>query len=88
MKYDGALDGTAVKVRVTYAGLDTQMICSVSIPDPERKVALISSGYEHFFGMGGGWNYITEENAVSSLGLLPELLRCVVALRNELARLV
>jgi len=39
------------------------MIYSVSIPDPERKVMLIGSGYEHFFGMGGGWDYITEENA-------------------------
>jgi hypothetical protein len=38
--------------------------------------------------MGGGWDYITEENAEVSVGLLPELLRRVVALRNEVARLV
>src|SRR5207249_3839109 len=72
MKYDGALNGTSVKVRVDYAARDVQMIYSVSIPDPERKV-LIGSGYEHFFGMGGGWDYITEENAQASVGLLPEL---------------
>ena len=88
MKYDGALDGTSVKVRIDYAARDVQMIYSVSIPDPERKVALIGSGYEHFFGMGGGWDYITEENAEASVGLLPELLCRVVALRNEVARLV
>ena len=88
MKYDGALDGTSVKVRVDYAARDVQMIYSVSIPDPERKVVVIGSGYEHFFGMGGGWDYITEENAQASVGLLPELLRRVVALRNEVARLV
>jgi len=87
MKYDGALDGTSVKVRVDYAARDVQMIHSVSISDPERKVVLIGSGYEHFFGMGG-WDYITEENAEASIGLLPELLRRVVALRNEVARLV
>jgi len=88
MKYDGALDGTSVKVRVDYAARDVQMIYSVSIPDPERKVVLIGSGYEHFFGMGGGWDYITEENAKASVDLLPELLHRVVALLNEVARLV
>jgi len=36
MKYDGALDGTPVKVRVDYAARDVQMIYAVSIPDPER----------------------------------------------------
>ena len=51
-------------------------------------MVLIGSGYEHFFGMGGGWDYITEENAEASVGLLPELLRRVVALRKEIARLV
>jgi len=82
------LDGTSVKVRVDYAARDVQMIYSVSIPDPERKVVLIGSNYEHFFGMGGGWDYVTEENAAAAVGLLPELLRRVVALRNEVARRV
>src|SRR5262247_1603413 len=86
MKYDGALDGASVKVRVDYAARNAQMIYSVSIP--ERKVTLIGSGYEHFFGIDGGWDYITEENAERSVGLLPELLRRVVALRNAVARLV
>ncbi|HEX6898046.1 MAG TPA: hypothetical protein VF146_22360 [Bryobacteraceae bacterium] len=89
MKYDGALDGTSVKVRVDYSGRDVQMIYSVSIPDPERKVVVIGRTYEHFFGMGGtGWDYITEENADVSIGLLPELVRRLVVLRNEVARLV
>ena len=44
--------------------------------------------YEHFFGMGGHWDYITAANTDASVGLLPELLRRVVALRNEVARLV
>jgi hypothetical protein len=88
MKYDGALDGTLLKVRVDYAARDVQMIYSVSIPDPERKVVLTGSGYEHFFGFGGHWDYITEENADASVGLLPELLRRVVVLRNQVARLV
>ncbi len=88
MKYDGALDGTSLKVKVDYAARDVQMIYSVSIPDAERRVVLVASGYEHFFGMGGHWDYITEENAEACVGLLPELLRRVVALRNEVARLV
>jgi len=88
MKYDGALDGTPVKVRVDYAARDVQMIYAVSIPDPERKVVVVGTGYEHFFGMSGGWNYITEENAEASIGLVPELLRRLVTLRNGVRRLV
>ena len=77
-----------MKVRIDYAARDVQMNYTVSIPDPERKVVMIGSGYEDLFGMGGGWDYITEENAPASVGLLPELLRRMVALRNEVARLV
>ena len=88
MKYDGALDGTLVKVRVDYAARDNQMIYAVSVPDPARRVSVIGTSYEHWFGMGGGWDYITEENADASVGLLPELLRRLVVLRNDVARLV
>src|SRR5262245_6992172 len=88
MKYDGALDGTPIKVRVDYAARDVQMIFTASIPDPERKVVVIGTGYEHFFGIGGWWDYLTEENAEASIGLLPELLRRLVTLRNEVKRLV
>ena len=84
MKYEGALDGTPVKVRVDYAARDVQLIYAVSIPDPERKVAVIGTGYEHLFGIGGGWDYITEENAAVSVGLLSEVLRRLVTLRNQL----
>jgi len=89
MKYDGVLDQTSVTVRIDYAGRDVQMIYSVSIPDTERKVVVIGTTYERFFGIGGtGWDYITEENAAASIGLLPELLRRLVVLRNEVARLL
>jgi len=88
MKYDGALDGTPITVRVDYAARDVQMIYSASIPDPERKVAVIGTGYEHCFGIAGGWDYMTEENAGVSIDLLPELLRRLVTLRNEVRRLV
>jgi len=88
MKYDGVLDGTPVRMRVDYAARDVQMIYAVAIPDPERKVEVIGTGYEHFFGISGGWDYLTEENAEVSIGLLPELLRRLVTLRNEVQRLV
>jgi hypothetical protein len=88
MKYDGALDGTPVKVRTDYAARDVQMICTISIPDPERKAVVVGTSYEHFFGMGGGWDYITEENAEASIGLLPELLRRLVGLRNDVKSLL
>ena len=87
-KYEGALDGTLVKVRVDYAARDVQMIYAVSIPDSAGKVMVIGTGYEHLFGLGGGWDYLTEENAEASSRLLPELLRRLVTLRNEVRRLV
>jgi hypothetical protein len=87
MKYDGALDGTPLTVRVDYAARDVQMIYAVSIPDPERKVVVIGTGYERVFGIGGAWDYLTEENAEVSIGLLPELLRRLVTLRNEVRRI-
>jgi len=86
--YAGALGGTPVKVRVTYTNRTVQMIYAVSIPDPERKVVLVGTAYENFFGMGAGWDYISEENAEASVDLLPELLRRLVALRNEIKGLV
>src|SRR4029450_271216 len=46
MKYDGAVDGTPVKVRADYAARDVQMIYAVSIPDPASKVIVIGAGYE------------------------------------------
>ena len=88
MKYDGTLDRTPVKVRVDYAARDVQLIYAVSIPDPERKVVVVGTGYEHLFGMGGGWNYLTDENAEASIGLLPELLRRLVTLQSEVKRFV
>jgi hypothetical protein len=88
VKYDGTLDRTPVKVRVDYAARDAQLIYAVSIPDPERKVVVVGTGYEHLFGMGGGWNYLTDENAEASIGLLPELLRRLVTLQSEVKRLV
>jgi len=88
MKYDGALDGTPIKVRVDYAARDVQMVYAASIPDLERKVVVVGTGYEHVFGIGGGWDYLTEENADASIGLLPELLRRLVSLRNGIKALV
>ena len=89
LKYDGALNGTSLKVRINFPGRDVQMIYTVSIPDPDRQVVVIGTTYEHFFGIvGTGWDYVTEENAEASIGLLPELLRRVVDLRNEVKRLL
>ena len=39
-------------------------------------------------GGDGGWDYLTEENAEASIGLLPELLRRLVGLRNDVRTMV
>jgi hypothetical protein len=87
MAYGGLLDGTPLKVRFTYTN-QVQMIYGVSIPDIERKVVLTGTAYENYFGAGAGWDYLTEENAEASIGLLPELLHRLVELRNEIKRLI
>jgi len=88
MKYEGALDRTPLTVRVDYAARDVQMIYSVSIPDPEHKIAVIGTCYERFFGIEGRWDYLTEENAEESIGLLPDLLRRLLTVRKNVRMLV
>jgi hypothetical protein len=53
MKYDGVLDGTPLKVRVDYAARDVQMVYAASIPDPERKVVVVGTGYEQYGSIPG-----------------------------------
>jgi hypothetical protein len=54
-----ALDGTSVKVRVDYAGRDVQMI-SLGFDSRSRTQGSADRfGLRAFFGMGGGWDYIT-----------------------------
>jgi hypothetical protein len=83
--YSGSCAGTCIKVRIDYAARDVQMIYAVSIPDPQRKVVVVGFSYEALFGMTSRWDYITDENAEASIGLLPELIHRIVTLRNGVA---
>lgn len=83
--YSGTYEETPLKVRIDYAARDVQFIYAVSIPDPQRRVVVVGVSYEGLFGLTNRWDYITEGNAEGSVGLLPELVRRLVMLRNAVA---
>jgi hypothetical protein len=86
--YEGELDGTPITVWIDYAGMDLQLRYAVTIPDPSRRVLVFRVAYENLWGSGGGWDYLTEQNAEASLGHLGGLVSEIVRLRNRVLELL
>ena len=86
--YTGLLDGTEVTVWIDYAGMGMQLLYGVTIPDEAKRVFVARLAYENLWGAGRGWDYITEENAESSIRLLGDLVASVVRLRNGVMQLI
>jgi len=85
--YVGALEGTTLKVRIDFSARAVQLVHAVSIPDESRTVIVVGRTYEQFWGATTGWDYLTEENAEASIGLLAENVSELVRLRNRLKAL-
>jgi hypothetical protein len=86
--YTGVLEGAEITVWIDYAGMGMQLIYGVSIPDVTKRVFVARRAYENLWGAGRGWDYLTEENAESGIGLLCELIVSLVQLRNQVVELV
>jgi hypothetical protein len=87
-EYSGVLQGTNIKVAISFHGMDIQLLYGVSIPDETRRTLLWRAEYESLWGAGRGWDYLTEENADASIGLLCEYVAEVVSLRNTVMALL
>jgi len=88
IKYTGALQQTTITVSINFAGMGMQLLYGVSIPDDTHRILVVRTAWEDMWGAGHGWDYLTEENAETSIQLLCELVTEVVTLRNAVADLL
>ncbi len=82
--YSGVLEDTPITVWIDFAARDLQLRYGVTIPDEDRTVLVFRFAYEDLWAGGPGWDYLTEQNAESSIRLLCELVTEVVRLRNAI----
>jgi hypothetical protein len=83
--YAGTVDGAATTVRIDFGGMGMQLKYFVSLAaDSAGHGLMLASGEDLWMG-GGGWDYITEENAEASIHLLGDSVRELVHLRNKIS---
>jgi hypothetical protein len=87
-EYTGVLQGTSIKVVISFHGMALQFLYGVTIPDETRRTFVWRTTYENLWAAGQGWDYVTEENAEASIGLLCENIELVVSLRNSVMGLM
>jgi len=86
-QYDGMLGGISVKVLVRYSGRmgRPQLDYQVQVQGKERVIAVPNLCFESVLGVGfGRWDYLTQDNAERSVGLLGELVEYVARLPERL----
>ena len=71
-------------VRIDFAGMGMQLRYSVTV-EPRASVRVSLLAYEDLWMGGGGWDYLTEENAAASIRLLCENIVKLVDLRSKIA---
>ena len=82
--YEGVLEATPIRVSIGFTNRGPQLLYHVRIPDETRTVLAIRIAYDTIFAGSPGWDYLTEENAETSIALLCEFVVDVVRLRNDL----
>lgn len=83
LQYIGSLQGAEVKVSIIFAGMGSQLVYGVSIPDGSKATFVSRQTYEGFWGAGYSWDMLTEENAEASIELLCDYVTQIVSLRNR-----
>jgi hypothetical protein len=83
--YTGTVDGSATTVRIDFGGMGMQMKYLVSVAANSAGHSLILASAEDLWMGGGGWDYITEENAEASVHLLGDSVHELVLLRNKIS---
>ncbi len=80
--YEGDYQGSGIKVAIDFAARDIQLRYGVSIADDTRTVFAFRMTYENLWAADPSWDYLTEENAERSIGLLCGHIGRIVQLRN------
>jgi hypothetical protein len=85
--YEGRLGKSALKVVIRYSGKmgRPQLDYQVQVRGKERALSAPKLCFESVLGVGfGRWDYLTQENAERSVGLLCELVEYVAGLPERL----
>lgn len=72
--YEGTVAGVPLRLSIIFSNLYAQMTYGVFWSAREHGLLAQRLTYEVLWGAGGGWNYLTAENAPRSIDLLEELL--------------
>lgn len=78
--YEGVIQGIPLRVSIIFSSLYAQMTYGLFWAHRERGLLAQRLAYEGMWGAGGGWDYLTEENAPRSIDLLEELVLHLVRL--------
>lgn len=71
------------KVRVDFGSRMGQICYAVSAARGDVRIVMMS--YESLWGLPGGWDYLTEENAARSVALLPGLVQYLIELTERIS---
>jgi hypothetical protein len=85
--YDGAIGEIPLKVSIIFSNMYGQMHYAVTWSLRERTLLAQRLTYEALWGVNSGWDYLTEDNAASSIELLDGLLVTLAQLCDNVARL-
>src|SRR5262249_24208590 len=85
--YEGVIQGVPLRLSIIFSNLYAQMTYGVLWAHGERGLLAQRLTYEALWGTGGGWDYLTEENAPRSIDLLEVLLLRLVQLFARIQRL-
>jgi hypothetical protein len=85
--YSGSLEGVDLKVWIDFNARGLQLRYGVTIPDDTKTLWVWRMMYEDLWAPNPGWDYLTEENAESSIQLLCDYIVQIVRLRNRVMAL-
>lgn len=81
-EYLGTLGGTEIHVAVDFGAMGMQLRYGVSMDDETKRTFVHRLAYEDLWAIAPGWNYVTEQNAEASVGVLCDHVAQVTELRN------
>lgn len=85
--YEGMIGNIPLRVSIIFSNLYAQMHYAVGWSVRERGFNARRLTYEVLWGSNTGWDYLTNENAARSIGLLDQLLLRLAALFERLLAL-
>jgi hypothetical protein len=82
-KYTTARGNSRLTVSLDFGSYMGQLCYGVSVANDLHTLKIARLTYESLWGQHGGWDYLTEENAVRSIELLPELVDYIACLADR-----